>query len=103
MTTIKDIFRDYGNEYIQRFGDRMPADHRKVIDAIINCRSGHYGASIYQCTRCGKNHVVYRCCGNRHCLRLSFPIRGPASMLVRNRRPDRHATRACRRGSRHHP
>jgi len=64
MTTIKDIFRDYGNEYIQRFGDRMPADHRKVIDAIINCRSGHYGASIYQCTQCGKNHVVYRCCGN---------------------------------------
>lgn len=70
MTTIKDIFCDYGPEYIQRYGDRMPADHRKVIDAIINCRSGHYGASIYQCTRCGKNHLLYRCCGNRHCLRL---------------------------------
>jgi len=67
MTTIKDIFREFGPEYIQRFGDHMPADHRKVVDAIINCRSGHYGASIYQCTRCGKNHVVYRCCGNRHC------------------------------------
>jgi len=67
MTTIKDIFRDYGPEYIQRFADRMPTDHRKVIDAIINCRSAHYGASIYQCTQCGKNHVVYRCCGNRHC------------------------------------
>jgi hypothetical protein len=67
MTTIKDIFCDFGPEYIQRFGERMPADHRKVIDAIINCRSGHYGASIYQCTQCGKNHVVYRCCGNRHC------------------------------------
>jgi len=63
-TTIKDIFSQYGREYIQRFGKRMPADHRKVIDAIINCRSGHYGASIYQCTQCGKNHVVYRCCGN---------------------------------------
>ena len=67
MTTIKDIFTTFGPEYIQRFGDRMPADHRKVIDAIINCRTGHYGASIYQCTQCGKSHVVYRCCGNRHC------------------------------------
>ena len=67
MTTIKDIFTTYGPEYIQRFESRMPADHRKVIDAIINCRSGHYGASIYQCSKCGKNHVVYRCCGNRHC------------------------------------
>ena len=67
MTTIKDIFLDYGPEYIQRFGERMPADHRKVIGAIVNCRSGHYGASIYQCTQCGKNHVLYRCCGNRHC------------------------------------
>ena len=64
MTTIKDIFCDFRPEYIQRFADRMSADHRKVINAIINCRSGHCGASIYQCSQCGKNHVVYRCCGN---------------------------------------
>ncbi len=67
MTTIKDIFRDYGPEYVLRFGDRMPSDHRKVIDAIVNCRSGHYGASVYQCSKCDKKHTVYRCCGNRHC------------------------------------
>ncbi len=67
MTTIKDIFRHYGPEYIQRFANRMPADHRRVIDAIVNCRSGHYGASIYQCPRCAQNHTLYRCCGNRHC------------------------------------
>ena len=72
MTTIKDIFTTYGPEYIQRFGNRMPADHRKVIGAIVNCRSGHYGASIYQCPQCGKNHVVYRCCGNRHCPNCQF-------------------------------
>ena len=67
MTTIKEIFCDYGSEYIQRFGDHMPADHRKVIDAIINCRSDHYGAGIYRCTQCGQRHMIYRCCGNRHC------------------------------------
>ncbi|MEE9495566.1 MAG: transposase [Desulfobacterales bacterium] len=67
MTTIKDIFTTYGPEYITRFGNSMPGEHRKVIDAIINCRSDHYGASIYQCTQCGQRHMVYRCCGNRHC------------------------------------
>ena len=67
MTTIKDIFHTYGPEYVQRFGDAMPQEHRKVIDAIINCRTSHYGASIYQCAKCGEKHMVYRCCGNRHC------------------------------------
>jgi len=67
MTTIKDIFRDYGPEYIRRFADHMPADHRKVIDAIVNCRSGHYGACIYKCSQCNQSHTIYRCCGNRHC------------------------------------
>jgi hypothetical protein len=67
MTTIKDIFTTYGPEYIRRFGDDMPAEHRKIIDAINNCRTAHYGASIYQCTQCGERHMVYRCCGNRHC------------------------------------
>jgi len=67
MTTIKDIFNTYGPEYIQRFGDAMPNEHKKVIDAIINCRTDHYGACIYQCTQCGERHMVYSCCGNRHC------------------------------------
>jgi hypothetical protein len=67
MTTIKNIFTAYGPEYIQRFSDAMPINHRKVIDAIINCRTDHYGATIYRCTKCKKKHVIYRCCGNRHC------------------------------------
>lgn len=67
MTTIKEIFRTYGPEYVQRFGDDMPDEQRKVIDAIINCRTEYYGATIYKCEKCGQNHIVYRSCGNRHC------------------------------------
>ena len=67
MTTIKDIFQTFAPEYIQRFAGAMPAQHLKVIDAIINCRTGHYGASVYCCEKCGQPHIVYRCCGNRHC------------------------------------
>ena len=67
MTTIKDIFQTYAPEYIHRFGEAIPSEHRKVIDAIIKCRTDHYGACIYQCAQCGEKHMVYRCCGNRHC------------------------------------
>lgn len=65
--TIKDIFQTFGPEYVQRYGDHMPDDHRKVIDAIINCRTEYFGASIYQCEDCGQKHIVYCSCGNRHC------------------------------------
>lgn len=65
--TIKEIFQAYAPEYLENFGDDIPSEHRKVIDAILNCRSQYYGASLYQCEKCGQRHVVYRCCGNRHC------------------------------------
>ncbi len=67
METIKDIFQAFGPEYMTRFGGAMPGDHRKVINAIINCRTHHYGATIYTCEKCGQSHIIYRSCGNRHC------------------------------------
>lgn len=67
MATIKDIFQTYGTEYIQRFARAMPTDHRKVINAIINCRTSHYGATLYTCEACAQTHLIYRSCGNRHC------------------------------------
>ena len=67
MTTIKDIFTTDAPEYIQRFGEAIPGEHRKVIDAIINCRTEHYGATIYRCEKCDKKYMIYRSCGNRHC------------------------------------
>ncbi len=67
MKTIKEIFQVFGPEYMTRFGDTMPGDHRKVVNAIINCRTDHYGAILYACEECGQAHIVYRSCGNRHC------------------------------------
>jgi hypothetical protein len=45
----------------------MPFEHRKVIDAMINCRTEHCGIMIYQCEKCAERHIVYQSCGNRHC------------------------------------
>jgi len=66
VKTINEIFRTFAPEYIKRF-PHMPIVHRKVIDAIVDCRSGKLGTTIYRCSECGQKHYVSRSCGNRHC------------------------------------
>ena len=66
MTTIQDIMRAFVPEYLERFPN-LPLAHRKALNAIQNCRTGHYGHSLYQCQSCGGKHHVNHSCGNRHC------------------------------------
>jgi hypothetical protein len=67
MPTVADVLRRYGGEYLQRFGERMPAERRKVLRMLIACRTGELGTVHYQCVTCGRTHVMGRSCGNRHC------------------------------------
>jgi len=67
MTTITEIFRTFSPEYLQRYGEAMPVQHKKVINAIIHCRTEHYGTVIYTCEQCGTSHILFQSCGNRHC------------------------------------
>ena len=71
MGAITEIFRSFGPEYLAQFPD-MPCEHRKTINAIINCRSGVYGVAAYQCDGCGKMHLIGRSCGNRHCPQCQY-------------------------------
>ncbi|RJQ69365.1 MAG: transposase [Desulfobacteraceae bacterium] len=71
MGAITEIFRFFGPEYLSRYPD-MPDQHRKTINAIINCRSGAYGVAVYQCCGCGKSHHIDRSCGNRHCPQCQY-------------------------------
>lgn len=71
MGAITRIFRSFGPEYLARYPN-MPQQHRKTIDAIINCRSGAYGVALYQCCGCGKNHHIDCSCGNRHCPQCQY-------------------------------
>jgi hypothetical protein len=66
MTTISDIVGAFAKEYLERFPN-LPLSHQKTLSAIQNCRSGHYGHSLYQCPSCDKQHRVNHSCGNRHC------------------------------------
>jgi hypothetical protein len=67
MSAIQEIFRNTGLAYLDRYGDRMPAVHRKVMRAIMECRNGAFGKVQYGCEKCGSIHELDCCCGNRHC------------------------------------
>mgnify|MGYP006292717277 CR=1 FL=1 len=67
MKRIQQIFQDHGPAYMQRFGDAMPEAHRKVIDAICECRTGARGHHVFECPDCSQKHVANSSCGNRHC------------------------------------
>ena len=66
-SSISDIFREHGPEYLRLFAENMPIEHKKVIDAIIKCRTETCGSAFYYCEHCDHLHVVHRGCGNRHC------------------------------------
>ena len=49
MGAIQQIFHRFGPEYLARFGEHLPAQHHKVIEAICQCRTEAYGSVCYQC------------------------------------------------------
>ncbi len=67
MGIINDLFRTHGPAYVARYGETMPSDHRKVISAMIHCRTEDNGTVIYRCEDCHADHARHRACGNRHC------------------------------------
>jgi hypothetical protein len=67
MPLIQEIFRRHGPEYLKKFGNNMPANHKKALNAILNCRSGSYGGEVYFCQKCNEYHYSYHSCKNRHC------------------------------------
>lgn len=67
MGKINEIFRAYAPEYLRLYGDTMPFEHKKVIAAMLNCKTEENGSLVYECEDCGGKHLLYRSCGNRHC------------------------------------
>lgn len=53
--------------YLNQYKDCMPKNHIKAIDAITGCRTADAGVVVQDCSGCGRVHVTYLSCGNRHC------------------------------------
>ena len=64
---ISDIFKDNISTYLKNYGNKIPLNHLKAINAIINCRTSVMGGEVYFCEKCKKYHYSYHSCKNRHC------------------------------------
>ena len=67
MGAIAEIFRQFGPDYIEKYQLNIPANHKKVIEAIIRCRTQDCGTNIFGCSKCNRSVAVFNSCGNRHC------------------------------------
>lgn len=64
---VADVMRAWGGQYLQAYGGRMPAIHRKAMRDIIACRTPSMGGTTYHCPDCDHYHYSYHSCGNRNC------------------------------------
>jgi hypothetical protein len=72
--SVNEIFRVYGSAYAETH--RMTAQQRRVMQDIIDCRSGALGGHIEQCDQCGEIHYRNHSCRNRHCPQCGGLSRG---------------------------
>ena len=64
---VADIVRVAGNSFWEKYGSHLAWPHRKVLDAIVRCRTAALGGHRDKCVRCGHQAISYNSCRNRHC------------------------------------
>jgi hypothetical protein len=64
---VADIVRAAGNRFWEKHKSHFAWVHRKVLDAIVRCRTAALGGHRDQCVRCGHQAISYNSCRSRHC------------------------------------
>ncbi len=60
---LADIFRAHGEQL-----DGLNAQQRRVVAAILSCRTAALGGHVRECDRgCGYQEISYNSCRDRHC------------------------------------
>jgi hypothetical protein len=64
---VADIFRRHGDAFLERYGDGLSHEQRRVLHDLAVCRTAALGGHVEECNRCGHRQVAYNSCRNRHC------------------------------------
>jgi Putative transposase/Transposase zinc-binding domain len=64
---VADVFRQHGQEFLERWGEVLSPQQRKAFRDIGACRTSALGTQVQQCDHCGLQQIAYRSCRNRHC------------------------------------
>src|SRR5450631_518446 len=72
---IADILRRHGDIYRRVHAGHLGRVERRVMSAIVACRTEALGGHMEACDDCGKTRVAYNSCRNRHCPKCQGPAR----------------------------
>jgi hypothetical protein len=64
---VADIVRRTGNSFWEQQQSHLAWPHRKVLDAIVRCRTAALGGHLDKCVGCGLQAISFNSCRNRHC------------------------------------
>jgi hypothetical protein len=64
---VADIVRRTGNSFWEQQQSHLAWPYRKVLDAIVRCRTAALGGHRDQCVGCGHQAISFNSCRNRHC------------------------------------
>jgi hypothetical protein len=64
---VADIVRRTGNSFWEQQQPHLAWPHRKVLDAIVRCRTAALGGHLDKCVSCGHQAISFNSCRNRHC------------------------------------
>ncbi len=64
---ISDILRRHGDAYRRDHAGHLGRVERRVMSAIVACRTEALGGHVEACDDCGLTRIAYNSCRNRHC------------------------------------
>jgi hypothetical protein len=64
---LADVLRRHGDAYRLAHAGRLGRVERRVMSAIVACRTATIGGHVEACDDCGAVRVAYNSCRNRHC------------------------------------
>jgi hypothetical protein len=64
---VADVFRRHGDAFLDRYGDGLSHEQRRVLHDVTACRTAALGGHVEECDRCGHRQIAYNSCRNRHC------------------------------------
>jgi hypothetical protein len=67
VSSLAEIFGQYGGQYRAKYGERLLPSHRRAMADIERCRTAALGGHLCYCEHCDEVHYCYHSCQNRHC------------------------------------
>lgn len=64
LASVIDTFRA---DFLTQYRERLTADHRRALAAIVHCRTQVSAQMQVQCTGCAHQKRLPHSCGHRHC------------------------------------